>query len=42
MTQPIEIAPLFKADSVTFSFYATKDGVLDGQQFVISWWPQGG
>ena len=50
-----EIAPLFKADNATLSFYATKDGkisvsyqgwdqsktVLEGQQFVISWGPQG-
>ena len=50
-----EIAPLFKADNATLSFYATKDGkisvsyqgwdqsktVLEGQQFVIKWWPQG-
>src|SRR6516164_10026130 len=28
VTQPSEIAPLFKADSVTPSFYATKDGKI--------------
>ena len=28
VTHPLEIAPLFKADSVTFSFYATKDGKI--------------
>ena len=48
-------SPLFKADSATLSFYASKDGkisvsyqgwdasktVLEGQQFVITWGPQG-
>jgi hypothetical protein len=28
VTHPLEIAPLFKADSVTFSFYPTKDGKI--------------
>ena len=45
-TEAPETAPLFKADGATLSFYATKDGKVSisyakGQQFIISWGPQG-